>query len=87
MNYALIVKPSAAKDIERLPATVQRRVLQRLAQIQANPGLPGCAKLAGAPNTYRVRVGSWRIVYEIDDAQHIVYVTIVAHRREVYRGF
>jgi mRNA interferase RelE/StbE len=87
MTYDLIVKPSAIKDVEGLPATVQRRVVARLAQLQANPRLPGSVKLAGAKDIYRVRVGDWRIVYEIDDARHIVYVTIVAHRREVYRGF
>ena len=86
MNYELAVKPSAIRDIERLPASVQRRVLERLARIQANPRAQGSVKLAGAKSTYRVRVGDWRIVYEVDDGRHIVFVTIVAHRREVYRG-
>lgn len=86
MNYRLIVKPSAERDVERLPRPVLRRVLKRLAQIEADPRAPGSAKLAGTKTTYRVRVGDWRIVYEIDDARRTVFVTIVAHRREVYRG-
>jgi len=86
MSYRLIVKPSAEKDVIRLPASVQRRVLDRLARIEADPRAPGSVKLAGAKATYRVRVGAWRIVYEIDDARRTVFVTIVAHRREVYRG-
>ena len=86
MSYRLIVKPSAEKDVERLPRPVQRRVPDRLTRIQGDPRAPGSVKLAGAKRTYRVRVGDWRIVYEIDDERRIVYVTIVAHRREVYRG-
>jgi mRNA interferase RelE/StbE len=86
MSYRLIVKPSAQKDVARLPRRIQRRVLDRLARIEADPRAPGSAKLAGAKATYRVRVGDWRIVYEIDDGLGIVFVTIVAHRREVYRG-
>jgi mRNA interferase RelE/StbE len=86
MSYRVIVKPSAQKDVARLPRAVQRRVLDGLARIEANPRAPGSAKLAGAKAAYRVRVGDWRIVYEIDDGRRIVYVTIIAHRREVYRG-
>ncbi len=86
MSYRLLVKPSAEKDLARLPRPVQRRVLDRLERIEADPRAPGSVKLVGSKATYRVRVGQWRIVYEIDDAERIVFVTIVAHRREVYRG-
>ncbi len=86
MSYRLILKPSAERDVQRLPRSVERRVLDRLARIEAEPRAPGSVKLAGAKATYRVRVGDWRIVYEIDDARRIIFVTIVAHRREVYRG-
>jgi len=79
MSYRLIVKPSAEKDVERLPRPVQRRVLHRLTRIEADPRAPGSVKLAGAKTTYRVRVGDWRIVYEIDDARRTVFVTVVAH--------
>lgn len=86
MSYRLIVKPSAEKDLARLPRSVQGRVLDKLAQVQADPRMPGAMKLAGAQATYRVRVGDWRIVYEVDDPGRTVYVTIIGHRREVYRG-
>jgi len=86
VSYRLLVKPSAQRDIEGLPHPIQRRVLERLARIESVPRAPGSVKLAGSKATYRVRVGDWRIVYEIDDARCMVIVTIVAHRREVYRG-
>jgi mRNA interferase RelE/StbE len=85
VTYRVILKPSAVKDIDRLPAAMQRRILARLEQIASDPKGPGSVKLVGAPAAYRVRVGDWRIVYQTEDQQHIVFVTIVAHRREVYR--
>ena len=69
-----------------MPKSVQRRILNRLEMIEANPRDPSTVKMAGASATYRVRVADWRIVYEIDDDHKTVFVTIVAHRREVYRG-
>jgi mRNA interferase RelE/StbE len=72
--------------VEQLPVTVQRRVLARPARIEADPRGTGSVKLAGTKATYRVRVGDWRIVYEIDDRRSSVIVTIVAHRKEVCRG-
>jgi mRNA interferase RelE/StbE len=86
MSYRLIVKPAAERDVRRLPGPVQRRILNRLGRIETDPRGPGSVKLTGAKATYRVRVGDWWIVYEIDDARLMIFVTIVAHRREVYRG-
>jgi len=83
--YRLILKPLAEKQLEHLPVAMQRRTAAKLAQIEANPRSPGAVKLADSKATYRVRVGDYRIVYEVDDARRIVFVTIIAHRREVYR--
>ena len=86
MNYRVILKPSAEKDLNRLPKSIKSRVLDRLAELQTNPRPTGSVKLAGAHATYRLRVGDYRVVYEVDDSRHTVFATIIAHRREVYRG-
>jgi mRNA interferase RelE/StbE len=49
------------------------------------PRPPGCVKLTGYPNLYRIRVGNYRIVYEIQDAKLIIIVITVADRKDVYR--
>jgi mRNA interferase RelE/StbE len=85
MSHTVIVKPAAERDIDRLPPSVQQRIVAGLAKIQCDPRGPGTVKLSGTKATYRVRVGDYRIVYEIDDGSRTVFVTIVAHRREVYR--
>lgn len=86
MTFRLILKPAAEKQLDRLPKSTQRRVAEKLVQLEANPRMPGSVKLAGTQATYRARVGDYRIVYEVEEARRIVFVTIIAHRREVYRG-
>lgn len=86
MTFRLILKPAAEKQLDRLPKSMQRRVAEKLVQLEANPRMPGSVKLAGTQATYRARVGDYRIVYEVEEARRIVFVTIIAHRREVYRG-
>ncbi len=76
MSYRLIIKPAAERDIQRLSPPVQRRVLQSLGRSESDPRGRSSVKLAGSKATYRVRVGQWRIVYEIDDPRLTVFVTI-----------
>ena len=70
----------------RLAAGVLRRVDSAIQNLGENPRPPGCRKLAGASGLWRIRIGDWRVVYEIDDAARIIEIQIVAHRRDVYRG-
>lgn len=85
MAYAVILQPSVSKALDKLPGDVRRRVLDRLEQLKQSPRPAGVEKLTGDENLWRVRVGNWRIVYEIHDRRLIVLVLKVAHRREVYR--
>jgi len=83
-SYRVLIKASAEKEIRLLPKGVRRRVVQKIAALSLLPRPPGCEKLSGR-SAYRVRVGSYRIVYSVVDSQLIVEVVRVAHRREVYR--
>lgn len=86
MSYAVHYRPGVPRDLARLPKGVLRRVDKAIMSLAGDPRPPGCRKLAGTSRLWRLRVGDWRIVYEIDDARHIIEVQIVAHRRDVYRG-
>jgi len=79
-------KPSVQKDLRNLPKDVVSRVMLRIESPRESPFPPGSAKLASTEKMYRVRVGAYRIVYEVDTRQGIVTVHYVRHRREVYRG-
>lgn len=85
-RYRIELKASAAKSIERLPdRRVRQRVIERIARLAENPRPPGCVRLSGS-TAYRVRQGTYRIVYEIEDERLVVIIVRVAHRRDVYRA-
>jgi len=84
-RYELLIKPSAAREIERISTKAERRrVVHRISALAEDPRPPGCEKLTGR-QAYRVRQGSYRIVFAIDDDTRTVRVFKVGHRRDVYR--
>ena len=84
-RYRLVIKASAAKEIERLPTKKLRRaIIARIRALAEDPRPPGCVKLSGA-DKYRVRHGAYRILYRIEDDRLIVVVVRVAHRKAAYR--
>ena len=85
MPYKVIVKPSADKALSKLPVDIQRRIVGASDALALDPRPHGVVKMAGDDNLWRVRMGEYRIVYEIHDGRLIVLVLRVAHRREVYR--
>jgi mRNA interferase RelE/StbE len=83
-DYRLLIKPSAAKELEALPRKERRRLVSCIGQLALDPRPPGSEKLSGEEK-YRVRQGNYRIVYSIDDADPCVVVVKIGHRRDVYR--
>jgi mRNA interferase RelE/StbE len=85
-EYSLLIKVSAAKEIEALGTKADRqRIVQRIQGFAGDPRATGSEKLAGYVDRYRVRQGQYRIVYLIDDKLHQVMIFKVAHRKDVYR--
>jgi mRNA interferase RelE/StbE len=83
--YQLITKPSAEKQIARLPSPIRRRVYEALDGLCENPRPRGCVKLEGGEDLWRIRVGDYRVIYTIEDDVLVVLVVRVAHRKDVYR--
>ena len=81
---SLEIKQSAQKELDALDDSVFRRIDRKILALADNPRPPGCKKLRGYRDQWRVRVGDWRVVYLIDDGAKLVTITRVAHRREVY---
>lgn len=85
-RYRLSIKRSAARELEAVAQKADRqRLVARIEALARDPRPPGCDKLAGHSDRYRIRQGDYRVVYSIDDAEHVVLVVKVGHRREVYR--
>jgi mRNA interferase RelE/StbE len=83
--YRVVVERSAEKDLKRLSSEIRSRAVTAIRLLAENPRPVGSRKLAGTENDWRVRVGQFRIVYEIADLIRIVRITRVRHRGEVYR--
>jgi mRNA interferase RelE/StbE len=84
-RYRILIKPSAVKEIERIPNKRDRqRIVSRIAKLADNAGPSRCEKLTGEEK-YRVRQGWYRIVYLIDDKELVAYVFKVGHRKDIYR--
>jgi len=82
--YAVEVAGGAQKQLERVPAEVQSRILVALEGLAEAPRPDGCSKLAGR-EAWRIRVGDYRILYEIDDNGQRVPVVVIRHRKDAYR--
>ena len=86
-KYSLRIKDPAAKEIERIePKKVRRQIVTRIQGLATDPRPPGCEKLAGAGERYRVRQGAYRIVYEVRDLELVVVLVKVGHRSQVYKN-
>lgn len=83
-SYSLLIKASAARELEALPRKERRRVVQRIRQLAVDPRPPGSEKLSSEEKC-RVRQGNYRILYSVDDADASVLVVKIGHRRDVYR--
>lgn len=85
MAYRLELSPRAARDLKKLPTRVRERLKGHIDALAQAPRPSGVVKLEGEASTYRIRVGDFRILYEIHDQVLVVIVLKVADRKEAYR--
>lgn len=83
-RYELRIRASVTKDLRGLPKEDVSRILGRIEALRDDPRPPGSEKLSGQER-YRIRQGNYRIVYGIEDAEVVVEIVKVGHRKEVYR--
>jgi mRNA interferase RelE/StbE len=85
MDYSILLRPAALRDLKSLSPDLQRRVESAIDALANNARPPGCKKLAGFQSEWRLRVGDYRVLYLVDDKLGRVTVARAAHRREAYR--
>ena len=85
MAYRIEFKKSARKEILGLPRKMQRRVISAIKALADNPRPENVRKLKGSEDYYRLRVGDYRILYQIADQILTIFVIRVGHRGDVYR--
>ena len=85
-QYQVKIARRAVKALAALPRREQQRVRAAIDLLAESPRPPGCTKLVGEDHAYRVRVGVYRVVYEVLDDLLVVHVVRLGHRRDVYKG-
>ena len=83
--YEVLVERRAERDLNRLLPDLFERIISAIKSLADNPRHAGSRKLTGSENDWRIRVGDYRVLYEIDDPAQAVRVMRVRHRREAYR--
>jgi mRNA interferase RelE/StbE len=84
--YEVLLEAAAERDLGRLPQTEFHRLVTRIKKaLGEEPRPSGCRKIAGSKNDWRIRVGTYRVIDEIDEKAKAVKVMRVRHRREAYR--
>ncbi|MGD0768767.1 MAG: type II toxin-antitoxin system RelE/ParE family toxin [Tepidisphaeraceae bacterium] len=86
MSFTILYRASVKREMRRLDAVMVKRIDAAILALAENPRPSGCVRLSGQSHLWRIRVGDYRVLYEIQDQQLVVLVVSVAHRREAYRG-
>jgi mRNA interferase RelE/StbE len=85
-SFEIVSQPTVHKDLRRLPKTALARVMARIEGLASDPLPRQVVKLSDAERLYRIRVGDYRIVYEVDAEARLVTIHYVRHRRDVSRA-
>jgi mRNA interferase RelE/StbE len=85
MPYRVVFNAYAARAFRKLPKAIQNRLRPAIDALKDDPRPPGTEKLSGMDAAYRIRVGDYRVLYEIRDGVLLVLVVDVGPRREIYR--
>ncbi len=85
MSYRLEWSRSAAREVRRVPPGIALRIAEAVGELSKEPRPPGCKKLVGHKDLWRIRVGAYRVIYFVDDGVRIVRVERVADRKDAYR--
>mgnify|MGYP001209456059 CR=1 FL=1 len=83
--YEVLIERGVERDLKRLPLREFKRIVRAMKDLARDPRPSGSRKLVGSERDWRLRVGDYRVLYEIEDAGKIVRVLHAKHRREAYR--
>ncbi len=82
--YEVLLERASERDLKRLSPEMFQRIIDHIKALAKTPRPTGCHKITGSKSDWRIRVGNYRIIYEIDEKEMTVRVTRIKHRREAY---
>ena len=83
--YQVVIERRAERDLESLPRHMFQSVTIAIRSLANNPRPVGCRKLRGSRRDWRIRIGDYRVIYEIDESRHEVRILLVRNRKDAYR--
>lgn len=83
--YEVYLERSAERDLKKLPADLFQRLVAHLKNLAIHPKPPGSRKIRGSVNDWRIRVGNYRIIYEVDEKAKAVRIMRIRYRKEAYK--
>ena len=86
MSYRIEVKRSAAKALKKIPKADRKRIAEKIDSLAESPPNPESTKMKGSNPFHKVRVGDYRIVYEIQEDVLLILVVKIGHRKDIYRN-
>ena len=86
MSYRIEFTPQAERDFKALDKPIQSRLARRIGSLADNPFPQGIIKLAGEEELYRLRVGDYRIIYQVQGRKLVILIIRIGHRGDIYRG-
>jgi len=85
MHYEILIERSAQKSLAKIPKSEQSKIIQSIENLSDNPRPHDSKKLSGR-NGWRIRVGNYRVIYEIQNNQLIILVLSIGDRKEIYKN-
>ncbi len=83
-GYRILLERRAEKDLDALDQSLRKRIVERVLLLAENPRPHDSKKLEGSRNAWRIRIGDWRVVYEIADKNREVKIYLIKHRNKIY---
>jgi mRNA interferase RelE/StbE len=83
--YEIVFKPAAQRDLKKLLPKMQKRLLKGIMALAENPRIQAVEKLAGYEDLFRLRVGNFRVIFEVHEAEVVVLIVRIGDRKEIYR--
>jgi len=84
LSYTIHIEQSAQKNLSKIPSQEQNRIIKAIQNLSKNPLPSGSKKLSGR-DAWRIRIGTYRVIYEIHEDKLVVLVVVIGHRKEAYR--
>jgi mRNA interferase RelE/StbE len=83
--YEILLERRAEKDLKKLPSVLFQRIIEKIQSLAENPKPQGSRKITGSKNDWRIRIGDYRAIYEINEREKRVKIMRIRHRREAYK--